>query len=479
MPGQNQCVNGAKVCIGSVGPKTEVCDGLDNDCNGTVDDGVAGTGSSCGSDVGECQEGTMACQSTPSGWALVCTGSIGPKPEICDGKDNNCDGATDEDYPEKGQACGTNVGECQAGSWKCDTGALICEGGTGPTPETCDGKDNDCNGAIDDNVSGEGQPCGDNVGECTPGTTKCVGAQFICVGGTQPGQEICDGKDNDCDGTADQNAACPGSSTCIEGQCVVPCGTGEFNCPGGSRCINGYCIPDACSKITCKDTERCTDGKCVEKCAGRTCKDTERCQPTTGQCVDDTCLSKGCPGTQVCVNYKCTDNPCGGVSCNADQMCVDGKCVDTCVNVTCPSGKVCQQGTCKDDPCSTIPPCPENQTCNVVDGKPRCETDPCAVIHCPPGQVCHEGGCLDDPCVTTTCPTYLECEVTATGLANCVPKAGAELPKTSKMLAAGGGGFGCAVGDDDGDDGATTSSLFLLLALALLGRRRRRDENRQ
>jgi MYXO-CTERM domain-containing protein len=473
VPGKNQCVNGSLVCVGATGPKTEVCDGLDNDCNGTVDDNILNAGAACGSDTGECQQGTMACQNTPSGWGLVCTGSVGPKPEICDGKDNDCDGDTDEDFPEDGQICGTNAGECQAGTWQCKGGSLVCEGGTGPTPEQCDGKDNDCNGAIDDNVPGEGQPCGNAVGECQPGTTKCVGGKFICTGGTQPGTEICDGKDNDCDGTADNTAVCPGSSSCIEGQCVVPCGTGEFKCPGGTRCENGYCIPDACLGVNCKDTERCIDGKCVDRCAGVSCKQHQKCNPGSGQCVDDSCLTKGCPGTQVCIAYQCIENPCGDTACQDDQMCVDGKCVDTCVDKSCPGSQVCVQGQCKDDPCAKWP-CPDNQACVLVDGKPQCQVDPCAVITCAPGQVCRDAKCQDDPCVTAKCPVYLQCEVTHDGLASCVPKPGAQLPKTTKMLAAGGGGFGCAVAPSGPDSGDGWPAPLALLGLALLALRRRR-----
>ncbi|MCK5796684.1 MAG: hypothetical protein KAI47_05855 [Deltaproteobacteria bacterium] len=486
VPGQNQCVNGKIVCAGSVGPKTEVCDGLDNDCNGTVDDNVVGAGATCGTtDEGECQMGKMDCQKTPNGWNLVCTGSIGPQPEICDAKDNDCDKDVDESYPESGTICGTNVGECQAGTWACNGGKLVCEGGTGGTPEVCDGKDNDCNYAIDDNVPGEGAACGTDkngkvipnyvpVGECKAGQTKCIGGTFQCIGGTQPSQEICDGKDNDCDGVADNNAVCPGSSSCVEGQCVLPCGTGEFKCPGGTVCTNGFCIPNACAKVDCKDTERCVDGKCIERCAGVTCTTHEVCNPKTGLCADNTCLSKGCPQGETCVNYACVKDPCADKNCGADEMCVDGQCIEPCVNVTCPSGEVCVQGKCKDDPCATYP-CPENQACVLVDGKPQCQADPCAVMSCAPGQVCRQGQCQDDPCKTTTCPTYLKCEVTHDGQANCVPKEGAKLPTTTKMLAAGGGGFGCALAHDDSSTGSGAGGLLglALLGLAAIFRRRR------
>jgi hypothetical protein len=445
--GINKCVSGKLVCTGAVGPSTEVCDGKDNDCNGQIDDGIPNVGTSCGSDVGECKSGTLACQNTPGvGWGLVCAGSIGPTKEICDGKDNDCNGQTDETFPEVGQTCGKNVGECQGGTWKCVNGQLDCDGGSLPQPEVCDGKDNDCNGAIDDNPQGEGVACGSSVGECKEGLTKCIGAKFECIGGVGPSDEICDGKDNNCDGKIDDQAECPGATVCIEGKCKAPCGTGEFKCAGGSKCKDGYCEPDPCATVDCGDTQRCIDGTCVEKCNGVTCADHEKCNPQTGFCVDDSCLSKGCPDGQTCVNYQCIENPCPPGKCASNQMCVGGKCIEPCITVNCPADETCVAGKCVKDVCEGYKGCSENFRCVEKDGKPTCEPDPCRIISCAQGQVCRNGKCQDDPCATATCPSYLRCEVTNSGLADCVAKEDTPVPTTTTMLAGGGGGLACAVG---------------------------------
>ncbi|MEE2757837.1 MAG: MopE-related protein, partial [Myxococcota bacterium] len=69
----------------------ELCNGLDDNCNGVVDDIVPGP---CGgSDIGACQRGTQTC----ANGVLACQGEVRPSIEVCDAQDNDCDGATDED----------------------------------------------------------------------------------------------------------------------------------------------------------------------------------------------------------------------------------------------------------------------------------------------------------------------------------------------------------------------------------------------
>src|SRR5690606_26338347 len=99
-------------------PAAEVCDGIDNDCNNVVDDGLP-TGASCTNEVegvGAC-EGKLVCQGT-AGWA--CQGPM-PEPETCDCKHNDCDGLTGEAFMDEGGAyaldahCGTCGNDCATG----------------------------------------------------------------------------------------------------------------------------------------------------------------------------------------------------------------------------------------------------------------------------------------------------------------------------------------------------------------------------
>src|SRR5262249_10859585 len=137
----------------------------------------------------------------------VCQGGIVPGAEVCDGLDNNCNGTADEGNPGGGGSCGqSNVGLCKFGTQACVCGQLVCQGEVGPQPEICDGFANDCDGTPDNNVTiGVGNPCGSSLGICNQGVTACVSGSIQCQGGTPKGTEVCNGLDDDCNGIVDDN----------------------------------------------------------------------------------------------------------------------------------------------------------------------------------------------------------------------------------------------------------------------------------
>ena len=200
------CVSGVETCTpGS--PTAEVCNGLDDDCDGSVDEGNPGGGAACdGSDSDLCQEGTTICTSG----ALVCSDNTGSTVDVCNGIDDDCDAASADgsEDPLNGAACdGPDSDLCSEGTRSCSAGALVCSDNTASTLDVCNGVNDDCDAASADGSEDplNGTACDGPDGDlCNEGTRSCTGGALVCSDNTGTNAEICDGIDNDCDGTIDE-----------------------------------------------------------------------------------------------------------------------------------------------------------------------------------------------------------------------------------------------------------------------------------
>ncbi len=284
----------------------EECDGQDDDCDGTVDEGeFPGEGEACGIAVGECTTGTRQC----TGGALRCSG-VGAGPEQCDDKDNDCDGRTDEGDPGGGATCGSDLGDCVAGTTRCASGALQCLGASG-TPgqvaESCDGRDNDCDGRFDEDLTDLGS-CGSSaVGECRLGTRSCVGGSVLCSGDVSPTFELCDLLDQDCDGNPtngfdlssdSRNCGACGNAcalpnalaTCAGAMCAVgACQASYFdvNQLAGDGCEYGPCTYEG-PQEACNQTDDDCDGIVDENLVPPpSCDPDGACAGTVATCTAD------------------------------------------------------------------------------------------------------------------------------------------------------------------------------------------------
>ncbi len=151
---------GGNTCDPFQGASQEICDGqIDDDCDGSVDEDCKCTDGAtrfCGqTDVGECAMGIQTCAN--GAWG-ECSGAIYPSTEVCDGLDNNCNGQIDEGelWANKGNDCSVGVGYCSAsGTYVCNSqnpsGSTICSVTPGkPITEICNNDlDDDCDGLTD------------------------------------------------------------------------------------------------------------------------------------------------------------------------------------------------------------------------------------------------------------------------------------------------------------------------------------------
>ena len=240
----------------------EICDGLDNDCDERVDEDYADLGRPCRPGVGACRrEGEMVC--ADEGASTLCGVVAGePEDEDCDGADNDCDGLVDEDLPAccepmTAQPCGLETGLCRQGIQRCgnDRHWGACLGTVDPTEEVCNGRDDDCDGLVDDGVANACGTCGPvPVEVCNGDDDDCdgqvdeglVNACGMCAG--LEVVEICNGRDDDCDGQIDEGV----TNAC--GECgpvpIEVCNLEDDDCDGevdegvANLCLGCGSVPD-------------------------------------------------------------------------------------------------------------------------------------------------------------------------------------------------------------------------------------------
>ena len=259
VPGVWKCVNGGIRCTalpGAYVPTLEICDYVDNNCNGQIDEGFplltdknncGACGVTCEMDnaIGGCINGQCVIEQCLAGYRdkngdptdgceILCP-VWPPRAETCNGLDDDCDGVADNDVedpitntcrPYSGVTvstpCDGAVPVCTGGAWRCNYGPGVEVDSITGRPvvvETlCDGLDGNCDGQVDETWRNLHQECDDQdepgalPGECrNVGVWECnsllTGVDCVITkpGLTTPGIEVCNGLDDDCDGTVDND----------------------------------------------------------------------------------------------------------------------------------------------------------------------------------------------------------------------------------------------------------------------------------
>ncbi len=292
----------------------------------------------------QCEDGDeRPCDSMCGGNQVCRNGVWRPCPqamaEICgDGRDNDCDGQTDEQC----QGCAT--GSSRACETECGVGEEICAGDewrfcTAPRvhPEVCGNSDDeDCDGTLDEGcqncADGDERPCGS---ETCPGTETCVDRTWTNCTAQTPQDEICDGQDNDCDGALDEEIARSCDNRCGEGWEICKQG-GWTMCTAPENC--------ACGDGDPVDLQICGScGLRQRNCEGGMWGDWSQCDEAMAQCQPGDSEDGAC-GTCGTHSRRCTNECRWGdwQPCSDEGVCTPGTTDEMAGNAMCPNlGRTC------------------------------------------------------------------------------------------------------------------------------------------
>ncbi len=352
---------------------TEACNHVDDDCDGNVDEGssVAGFVDADRDGYGDPTMPMTACSSA-SGFSADgtdCDDSDRARhpaqPELCDGRDNDCDGNTDEtpsvvswyedaDGDGFGSATGTIVRACEVQAGRslygtdCDDHSVA----RGPgAAEVCNGIDDDCNGLADFVIDAGNLEDDDRDGLADAMCGAPLGVDCDdrdpAAGPGQP--ELCNRRDDDCDGHVDEGATAVafygdadgdgyGTEARISIACTPPPGFARRggDCDDSTTTVGSATHPGA--PEVCDGADEDCDGAVDEAEAQTSCRTID--PHAVMACVAGACESYGCQSGYAA---------CGETGC--DDLSTDTRHCGSCTN-RCASGEDCIRGTCLAQPSS-------------------------------------------------------------------------------------------------------------------------------
>lgn len=377
--------DGAVACI-ATNPPTEVCDGIDNDCDGAVDEDGCTDGDAC-----TAGDSCVAAKCKP-GSPLACDDANECTNDTCDAGTaaavgQGCLYANNQSKCDDGDMCSTDD-QCAAG--KCVGTATSCDDNNICTTDSCDPQSGCKN-------LGNTDKCDD--------ANPCTGAD-VCAGGTCKGQgKPCACKTDDDCVEADGTDLCNGSLVCVgDGaakKCAIATGSKVVCPPSNNACLVVQCAPKTgkCESAPVGDGEKCDDGNPCSVADG--CKSGVCAAGTLKTCDDgNDCTADSCDKKGVCSNVA-GQGPCDdGNACTEGDACDAGKCSKGTA-VVCDDANPCTTDSCAslaDKPCQHIANSNSCDDGNPCTGKDTCQTGACVGAG---GPNCDDGNiCTDDSCST-------------------------------------------------------------------------------
>jgi hypothetical protein len=420
------------LCLPPIHHLCEPCTG-DAACVGANDRCLqmnpADTQTFCGRDCGPDNEYEVDC---PTGYLCTEMEVDGESTSQCTPVNSTCDCSELSAGQVKPCQSANEFGLCY-GVATCDpnVGWTGCTAKT-PEEEVCDGFDNDCDGVVDDGLTGGPCTAENEHGTCE-GKTVCLGIDGSICTATEPALEICDGKDNDCDGTIDQ----PFATTLFDDEGNVLGSVYDLsaeNCGGcGIPCYpTGAATATACASLDgtafCQVTS-CQPGYYIYQ--GQAClpiPQANLCLPCGGNAD---CIGPG----DKCLSYDnggfCGRDCGAGSSYSVGEDGDPGFCTgEEGVQGCCPSGYLCHDDQCRraSNDCSCdatgkIRPCAISNGEGTCHGTESCVAEgdgagwqPCSAIS-PAPEMCDgiDNDCdglvdaLDDSIDTSTAAGYPDC----------------------------------------------------------------------